>query len=300
VAVKPNQATKSVRFHRKHFGSLNAVMKATEEELLEVEEVGHRIAQSIHEFFAETSNRDLVKRLEAAGLQFKGVKKERGTVMTANDGHWRLVAHGDEATFGAPVMRAELALLGGAAIVLLAIIGALAVVSRSIEHRITSPAAALAELAEAVAAGDLSRRVDHTDAEDEIGRLSRAVAAMVAELRRLAGALGSSAQETSAMSAEITAGTEEMAASAGEIAHTASELSQKPAGPCADVEHRVLASCGEEVDCGGESRSLERQLPVIEAGGTAPLHRTSFVEPRARARRDHSKPLLAWPDHYAP
>jgi DNA ligase (NAD+) len=72
---------RTAQFLGEHFGSLEAVMKASEEELLEVEEVGPRIAQSIHEFFAEPSNRELVKRLEAAGLQFKGVKKERGTAL---------------------------------------------------------------------------------------------------------------------------------------------------------------------------------------------------------------------------
>ncbi len=72
---------RTAQFLAEHFGSLDALMAATEEDLLEVEEVGPRIAQSIHEFFAEPSNVQLVKRLEAAGLQFKGVKKVRGTAL---------------------------------------------------------------------------------------------------------------------------------------------------------------------------------------------------------------------------
>ena len=182
-----------------------------------------------------------------------GNARQRGAIVLANDGQWRLVAHADEATVGAPVVRAQLALLGGAFVVLVAILGTLFLVNRSIERRITFPAAALAELAEAVAAGDLSRRVNHALAEDEIGRLSRAVAAMVAELRRLAGALGASAQETSAMSAEITAGTEEMAASAGEIAHTASELSQQSAGMAQSIQS-LSASAEQLVRIAGELR----------------------------------------------
>ena len=221
-----------------------------------VDSVGHIIASSAggKRFQFMHGAKDL-SRVGFDSIETFGAtdERQRGAVMNANDGHWRLVAHGDEATFGAPVIRAQLALLGGASIVLLAIIGALTIVSRSIEHRITSPAGALAELAEAVAAGDLSRRVDHADAEDEIGRLSRAVAAMVAELRRLAGALGSSAQETSAMSAEITAGTEEMAASAGEIAHTASELSQQSTGMAQSIQS-LSASAGELVRFAGELR----------------------------------------------
>ncbi len=54
-------------------------MKASEEELLEVEEIGPRIARSIAEFFREPKNRELVKQLRDAGLTFTGKKKERGT-----------------------------------------------------------------------------------------------------------------------------------------------------------------------------------------------------------------------------
>jgi DNA ligase (NAD+) len=72
---------RTAQFLTEHFGSLDAIMDASEEQLLEVEEVGPRIAQSIREFFEEPSNRELVNRLEAAGLQFKGVKKQRGTAL---------------------------------------------------------------------------------------------------------------------------------------------------------------------------------------------------------------------------
>ena len=72
---------RTAQFLAEHFGSLDALMASSEEELLQVEEVGPRIAQSIREFFDEPSNVKLVKRLEAAGLQFKGVKKERGTAL---------------------------------------------------------------------------------------------------------------------------------------------------------------------------------------------------------------------------
>ena len=72
---------RTAQFLAEHFGSFEALMNASEEELLQVEEVGPRIAQSIREFFDEPSNVQLVKRLEAAGLQFKGVKKERGTAL---------------------------------------------------------------------------------------------------------------------------------------------------------------------------------------------------------------------------
>jgi DNA ligase (NAD+) len=70
---------RTAQFLAEHFGSLDAIESAPEEELQQVEEVGPRIAKSIVEFFAEPKNRELVEELRAAGLQFKGKKKERGT-----------------------------------------------------------------------------------------------------------------------------------------------------------------------------------------------------------------------------
>jgi DNA ligase (NAD+) len=70
---------RTAEFLAAHFGSMDALMAATEAELLEVEEVGPRIAHSIVEFFAEEKNRTLIERLREAGLQFTGEKKVRGT-----------------------------------------------------------------------------------------------------------------------------------------------------------------------------------------------------------------------------
>jgi DNA ligase (NAD+) len=70
---------RTAQFLVKHFGSLDELVRAGEEELQEVEEVGPRIAKSIVEFFAEPKNRELVDELRAAGLTLRGKKKERGT-----------------------------------------------------------------------------------------------------------------------------------------------------------------------------------------------------------------------------
>jgi DNA ligase (NAD+) len=70
---------RTAKFLAEHFGSLDAIMKASEEELEQVNEVGPRIAQSIVEFFQEPRNRELVDQLRKAGLTLKGKKKERGT-----------------------------------------------------------------------------------------------------------------------------------------------------------------------------------------------------------------------------
>src|SRR5579872_1897831 len=70
---------RTAQFLAEHFGSMDEIMKAGEEELQQVNEVGPRIAQSIAEFFQEPKNRELVKRLGDAGLTFSGKKKQRGT-----------------------------------------------------------------------------------------------------------------------------------------------------------------------------------------------------------------------------
>jgi len=70
---------RTAEFLAEHFGSLDALMKASEEELQEVNEVGPRIAKSMIEFFQESRNRELVEQLRKAGLTFAGKKKERGT-----------------------------------------------------------------------------------------------------------------------------------------------------------------------------------------------------------------------------
>jgi DNA ligase (NAD+) len=55
----------------RHFGSLDAVMNASEDELLQVTDVGPVVAASIARFFAEPHNRDVVEQLRAAGAHWK-------------------------------------------------------------------------------------------------------------------------------------------------------------------------------------------------------------------------------------
>jgi DNA ligase (NAD+) len=70
---------RTAKFLAEHFGSLDAIMNATADELEEVNEVGPRIAESIVEFLADEHNRKLVGDLRKAGLTFSGQKKEKGT-----------------------------------------------------------------------------------------------------------------------------------------------------------------------------------------------------------------------------
>ncbi len=72
---------RTAQFLAEHFGSMDALLSATEDELIEVNEVGPRIAKSISEFFREPKNRDLVAQLRDAGLNLSGAKKQRGTTL---------------------------------------------------------------------------------------------------------------------------------------------------------------------------------------------------------------------------
>jgi DNA ligase (NAD+) len=53
-----------------HFGGLDRVMEAGEAQLLEVNDVGPVVARSIHTFFAQPHNREVVEQLRAAGIRW--------------------------------------------------------------------------------------------------------------------------------------------------------------------------------------------------------------------------------------
>jgi DNA ligase (NAD+) len=59
-----------------HFGDMDAIAKATAEELTAVGEVGPKVAASIAEFFSEKANQELIKKLRKAGLNFTEARKQ--------------------------------------------------------------------------------------------------------------------------------------------------------------------------------------------------------------------------------
>jgi len=54
----------------KHFGALDRIMDASVEQLLEVDDVGPVVAQSIRTFFEQPHNREVVEQLRAAGVHW--------------------------------------------------------------------------------------------------------------------------------------------------------------------------------------------------------------------------------------
>jgi DNA ligase (NAD+) len=59
-----------------HFSSLDELASAKEEQLVQVAEVGPKVAAAIAEFFSEPANRQLVKKLQKAGVRPTGKKRE--------------------------------------------------------------------------------------------------------------------------------------------------------------------------------------------------------------------------------
>ena len=55
----------------RHFGTLDAIMDATLDQLLQVSDVGPTVAQSIRTFFDQSHNREVVEQLKACGVHWK-------------------------------------------------------------------------------------------------------------------------------------------------------------------------------------------------------------------------------------
>ncbi len=89
------------------------------------------------------------------------------------------------------------------------------------------PAAELAEVAEAVAAGDLTVKVSDIRGAGQLNRVWRAVGRMLVSLRRLATGLQMASRESAELAVRITHATDDMADRAQEAAHTSLALSRQ-------------------------------------------------------------------------
>ena len=63
------------------FGSIDALIAASEEELTRVNDIGPKVAATVRDFFSNQRNLDLVDRLRKAGLTFTADKRVRGTTL---------------------------------------------------------------------------------------------------------------------------------------------------------------------------------------------------------------------------
>ncbi len=63
-----------------HFGNLDNLMQANVEELVEINDIGERVAESITDFFNKNENVQIIKRLKNKGIQFEMKEKESTSV----------------------------------------------------------------------------------------------------------------------------------------------------------------------------------------------------------------------------
>ncbi len=69
----------TAKYLAEHFRTLDAVMSASHEELVEADEVGEKIADAIREYFADAENLRIIERLRRAGLKFEAEARERAS-----------------------------------------------------------------------------------------------------------------------------------------------------------------------------------------------------------------------------
>ncbi len=67
----------TAKYLASHFESMERVMSASREELIEAQEVGEKIADAIIGYFADEENRDIIARLCAAGVQMQIEQREQ-------------------------------------------------------------------------------------------------------------------------------------------------------------------------------------------------------------------------------
>jgi DNA ligase (NAD+) len=96
--LKGVQASKKIPFERVLFGlgirfvgetvakklaqafeNMDALMRANYDELIDVEEIGEKIAISLHHYFQDSANLALIQRLKEIGLSFEIIKKEQAS-----------------------------------------------------------------------------------------------------------------------------------------------------------------------------------------------------------------------------
>ena len=132
---------------------------------------------------------------------------------------------------------------------------------------VSRPAERLADVAEAIAEGDLTRSAGEIG-RGGIRRLSTAVDRMQLELRTLARALRDSSSETAALAHEITTGAEHMAGAAQQMAATSNELSRQSTEMAQTIQRLAndagaMAGISEELSAGAHE-GVERNVRLRE------------------------------------
>ena len=94
----------------RHFGTLDAIMDATIDQLLQVSDVGPTVAQSIRTFFDQAHNREVVEQLKVCGVNWKeGIASEGASLPLTGQ---TFVLTGTLQTMGRDEAQAKLEILG--------------------------------------------------------------------------------------------------------------------------------------------------------------------------------------------
>jgi DNA ligase (NAD+) len=67
----------AARLLAEHFGSLDALMNASEEQIIQIHGMGSETAREVVEFFARPENRAVIEKLRQAGVRMETERKER-------------------------------------------------------------------------------------------------------------------------------------------------------------------------------------------------------------------------------
>jgi DNA ligase (NAD+) len=94
----------------RHFGTLDAIMDATIDQLLQVSDVGPTVAQSIRTFFDQAHNREVVEQLKACGVNWKEETATTGASLPLTGRTFVLT--GTLQTMGRDEAQAKLEMLG--------------------------------------------------------------------------------------------------------------------------------------------------------------------------------------------
>jgi DNA ligase (NAD+) len=79
----PLVGTRAASILAERFGDIYELMKADQVQLTVIPEIGPKIAESVVTFFKQEQTRDLIKRLETAGVRLKVDKKQKGNAPLA-------------------------------------------------------------------------------------------------------------------------------------------------------------------------------------------------------------------------
>lgn len=261
--------------------SLQSALETLTPQAMAIEIVDHagRVVLSTAAGAAADSSRRDTQALDRLTSRRYGALRWRGmdalaAVRVANRGEWHAVAITPRRAALASLRSTWLMVASVAALVALFVIAAAWFTNRFFAKRVTRPASELARVAEAVAAGNLSVPFAPSEVDDEIGRLSRAMARMLHDLREATNAVRGAAAATTSTANQITSGTNGMAAATVQIAHTASTLS----GESMKMQQDIRAT----VDEGMKLRHIAADLAT---GARGSAERYAQLQSQAEANR---------------